>query len=239
MFSLISKFSGRFGNRNKSASDLLVCIYTCQQNLDLLKIFHSSVIGKYIESLPGATTLEVYADPNINLSSHHGKKLVLKTEENYRALSLKTYWMMKYCIENFDFRHLLKIDVTTVMTQFESPEYKNRMPIDLDEVLRFLKHSRKNTDYAGFLLHAEATRENAENWAAKKGLTINYDEVFDNEHMPPFFSGKCYTVSQRFARFISEAGLDLANEHQRCFPGAEDVMVARLYQKFKAALADV
>ena len=140
---------------------------------------------------------------------------------------------MDFCVNHFEFQHLLKIDVTTIMRSFEGAEYEGRKPIDLGELLSFLKTAPYDNDYDGFILHRSATRNNAENWAAKKGEAISYQKVFGDNNMPPFFSGKCYIVSQRFARYVSEYGQEMAQEHEQYFLGAEDLMIGRMYQSFE------
>jgi hypothetical protein len=216
-----------------SAFSVLVCIYTCEQHRIFLDEFYCSLVGHYLKKLPDTLILEVYADPHIGQSFHHGNRLVLRTPEKYECLSLKTYEMIRYCVRHFEFRRFLKIDVTTVRTRFEGPEYEGRMPIDLASLVHFLAESPPEKDYDGFQLHARASRENATLWATKKGLTIDYERLFGDGPMPPFFSGKCYFLSRAFASFISERGAGTAQEHVECLPGAEDVMVGRLFQDFE------
>jgi len=221
----------------KPSCELLICIYTCEQHRHLLKEFYSSIIGQYLRDLTGAKILEVYADPEISHSNHRGSELILRTVEEYEALSLKTQLMMEYCVHYFDFNRLLKIDVTTVMKQFDSPEYEGRKAIDLEKVMFFLQNSPVTKDYNGFLLHAKASRRNAENWAAKKGLAINFQKLFGNGPMPPFFSGKCYLLSRSFVEYICIHGRKMAEEHMEFFPGAEDLMIGRLHKDFQKKFA--
>ena len=144
--------------------------------------------------------------------------------------------MLDYCVHHFDFQHLLKIDVTTIMTHFDMPEYEDRNPIDLNELVLFLKTALHKKDYDGFTLHPHASRNNAENWATKKGVTINYEKLFGDGHLPPFYSGKCYILSKRFARYVSQHGQEMAKEHEKYFLGAEDVMIGRSYERFLESL---
>lgn len=211
---------------------LVVCIYTCEKHRKLLLQFHKSVLGQYIQKLPDTKILEVYANPNIHESTLKNNELILKTEEKYEALSLKTHKMFEYCTNHLDFQHILKIDVTTIMTHFDVPEYKDRKPIDQNELILFLISSLHKKDYDGFTLHSRATIDNAENWASKKGATINYKKLFGEGPLPPFYSGKCYILSNHFAKFVSQHGKVVAKEHERYFLGSEDVMIGRLYEKF-------
>lgn len=222
--------------KNIPSYKLVVCIYTCDKHRKLLQQFHESVLGQYLRQLPDAKILEVYANPDMPHSTTQKNELILRAEERYEALSLKTHKMLDYCVHYFDFQHLLKIDVSTVMTQFDEPEYKDRKPIDLNELILFLRNVSYEKDYDGFILHSRATRDNAEGWASKKGAVINYEKLFGGGQLPPFFSGKCYILSRRFARYVSQYGQAAAEEHKKYFLGAEDVMIGRLYEKFQESL---
>ena len=218
-----------------SKFDVLVCIYTCEQDRIFLDQFYCSDVGRYLLQLPNTPILEVYADPHIGHSYHHGNKLILRAPEKYETLSLKTYEMIRYCVRHFQFCRLLKIDVTTVKTRF-APQYVGRKPINLAGLVQFLRESPPEKDYDGWRLQAGHSRENAMNWAKKKGRTIDYERLFGNGLMPPFFSGKCYFLSWVFAKFISEHGAGTAQEFAECLIGAEDVMVARLFQDFERSV---
>lgn len=212
--------------------ELLVCIYTCERHGDFLDAFYRSAPGQFLQQLRGATLLEVYADPNALQSFRDGNRLVVRSPESYETLSLKTLEMIRYCTSHFDFDRLLKIDVTTMRTRFEGREYEGRLPIDLVELTRFLENLPPHGDYGGFLLHKNASRQAATRWAQKKGRSIDFERLFGAGPLPPFYSGKCYYISRAFAEYISAKGDLIAQEHVEHFIGAEDVMVARLFEKF-------
>jgi hypothetical protein len=216
-----------------SGTDILACIYTCERHRVFLDEFYRSVVGRHLLALSDCAMLEVYADPNIHHSIHRGNTLVLRTTETYETLSLKTYEMIRYCVENFQFRRMLKLDVTAVRARFEGSEYEGRTPLDLEALVRFLVQSPVDKDYDGFVLHAQVSREDAMGWAAKKRGTIDYERFFGAGPMVPFFSGKCYFLSREFADFISQHEAAIAREHVEFLNGAEDVMVGRLYREFE------
>ena len=63
-------------------------------------------------SNPNMKVIEVYAgSPQTKYSDG---KLFLSCEEEYSKLSVKTYEMLKYCANNFDFDLLVKIDSTII-----------------------------------------------------------------------------------------------------------------------------
>lgn len=213
--------------------DLLICVYTCEKHRDLLGRFHKSILGQYLGRLERVKILEVYADPDINQSFHNESELILKAQEEYEALSLKTQKMINYCVSHFEFQHLLKIDVAAVRTQLDGSEFAGRKPVDLDKLLLFLKRNSFDADYDGFINQQNASRKGAENWAAKKGKIICYERVFGKStKLPQFYTGLCYIVSKRFAQYIGEFGQPMATEHHKYFLGSEDVMIGRLYNEF-------
>lgn len=212
--------------------DLLICVYTCEAHRAFLDEFYQSDVGRYLVQLPNSAMFEVYADPLVERSHHSGNRLFLKTPERYDALNLKTFEMICYCVRTFRFRRLLKIDVTTVQTRFEGPEYKDRIPLDLEKLLQSLKDSPPERDYDGFRLHTRVSKRNVQKWAAKKGIEIDFERIYGEERAKPFFSGKCYFVSRAFAEFMAQNGADVVREHAAYLPGAEDAMVGRLFHMF-------
>jgi hypothetical protein len=216
------------------AFDTIACIYTCERDRHFLERFYQSPVGQFLLRAKNLKIFEVYADPNIAGSFHQGAKIVLRVTESYETLSLKTFEMIRYCVSHFNFRRLLKIDVTTVKTAFEGPEYEGRSAIDMQRLARFVEESPANKHYDGFILHSKATRENALEWAIKKGRKISYERIFADGPMPPFFSGKCYFLSRSFCNFIAERGNAKAQEHVAYLNGAEDVMIGRLFQDFES-----
>ena len=132
-------------------------------------------------------------------------------------------------------RYWPKIDVAVVRTSFSEPGYVGREPIDLDQLIQFLKKTSFDKDYDGFTLFQNVPRKSSEDWAEKKGKTINFERVFgDSTHLPPFYWGPCYVVSKRFAQYISQHGHAMAEEHEKYFLGSEDVMIGRLYGEFES-----
>jgi hypothetical protein len=216
------------------ASRVLACVYTCEQHRHLLERFHESEPGRLLASSPDIRVIEVYADPTVAMSRVRGDELRLRGEERYDALSVKTHRMLEFCVQNFQFRNLLKIDVTTVMTRMDGPTYAGRQPIDQAALARFIREADYGEDYTGFLQHAAADRNGAEGWATKKGGVIDYPRLFGDGPIPPFFSGKCYILSHRFATYVANRGADLAEEQRRYFLGSEDVLVGRLFEKYVA-----
>ena len=215
------------------SASVLACIYTCEAHRPLLERFHDSEPGRVLRDSVNTRVIEVYADPTVEASRLCGDRLDLRTEERYDALSLKTHRMIEFCTDNLEFSTLLKIDVTTVMSRMDGPAYAGRLAMDQEGLAQFLREVDLGQDYAGFMCHEGADRSGAEGWAGKKGGLIDYSRLFGDGPMPPFFSGKCYLLSRRFAAYIARHGAEMADEHLKYLPGAEDVMIGRLFQRFQ------
>lgn len=213
--------------------EILVCLYTCNRDRHLHQAFYESPVGTYLRQLKNACIYEVFADPDIPASSCVGTQIVLRSPERYETLSLKTLEMMRFCTQDFKFRRLMKIDVGCVRTSFDDPAYQGRAPVDLEQLTRFISGAPPEKDYYGYVLHRKATKANVLSWAKKKGKTVDYDRIFGAEDMPPFYNGLCYFLSSRFARYVADAGEEMARQHVDCLIGAEDVMVGRLFHEFR------
>jgi glycosyltransferase involved in cell wall biosynthesis len=210
---------------------LLACVYTCDAHAALLDRFHRSAIGSALRDC-AAQVIEVHADAALEQPRFDGRQLWVNAAESYTQLSVKTWRMIEYCVANFEFDALLKVDVTTVLGELDGPEYEGRKPVDTHALAKFIRTADRAGDYCGFLLHANAGRDGAESWARKKGGSIDYARLFGESPMPPFYSGKCYQIGRRFAEFVATHGEAMAREHAAHFMGAEDLMVGRMHQAF-------
>jgi len=213
--------------------DMLVCIYTCKKHADLLSKFYATEFGEYLKGLPNTLVLETYADPEIPESMHDKSQLTLKTNEEYEKLSVKTYLMIEYCISNFQFKHLLKVDVTNVLPRSNLESESSHAEITPRQLVEFMGRRVSFGDYEGIKLLSNAGRSGAEKWARKKGGAIDYQRIFGDRNMSSYYTGKCYALSYRFAQYIAQHGAGMAQEHARYLMGSEDVMIGRLIEKFK------
>jgi hypothetical protein len=213
--------------------DMLVCIYTCKKHAYLLSQFYATEFGEYLKGLPNTLVLETYADPEIPVSMHDKNQLTLKTNEEYENLSVKTYLMIEYCISNFQFKHLLKVDVTNVLPRSNLESESSHAEMAPKQLMDFVGGRVSFGDYEGIKLLSNAGRSGAENWARKKGGAIDYQRIFGDRSMSSYYTGKCYALSYRFAQYIAQHGAGMAQEHARYLMGSEDVMIGRLIEKFK------
>jgi hypothetical protein len=84
-------------------------------------------------------------------------------------------------------------------------------------------------DYNGFVkLHAK--QRGIENWADKKGITIDYNAIYGDNILPEFYSGKVWLISRNFGSYIERVGGEIARNFTENLP-AEDLMIGYMYQR--------
>ena len=211
----------------------IICIYLSAEDSRLLPNFFGSPYGQMLRNDKDIEFFEVYASPHFQCSFQDNRKINLATPENYSQLSLKTYEMFRYFCSQFEFSRLIKIDVTCVSSDLVDSRYQGRSPIDPAPIVNLISSAPPYVDYIGTQWHANPQREDIEAWARAKGGSVHLSKVFgENNIMPRWFSGKCYSVSRRFADYISCEGFSMAQEHAQYLMGSEDMMIGRLYQSF-------
>jgi hypothetical protein len=216
----------------------VICIYTCAAHERLHAEFHDSAIGKYLGTFGGARQIYVYADDRLSESRLENGRLTVSTREAYSNLCLKTFKMIQFCAREIPFDFLMKIDVTSgIESMNRNPNVLNRVAnqqalIDYLDAFRKDLLNNRASDYTGWKL-ITANRNGVERWAKLKDLEVDYDKLLGESPPPQYFSGKCYSISRGFASYVAETGEQTACEHTACVPGSEDMMIGRLYKRFK------
>ena len=119
-----------------STSKILVCIYTCENDVDSLNKLKETGWYKKYSQYNNITIIDVYADENINQEyNYKNNELTVKTEESNTNLSIKTYKMIETCI------NLLKAGHDVSVVQFGNSNKKflfNNIPITQIKVPKLL-----------------------------------------------------------------------------------------------------
>jgi len=158
--------------------------------------------------------------------------LLLKTSEHYNNLPRKSFCMIRYLSDNLEFDYILKIDVTTLTTVIRNGLLTGGKSVSEYGVLKCINGDDFYSDYNGYV-QLKAKRKGVENWANLKGISIDYEKVFESDETPPFYSGKLWLINREFASFITDQGEAMVDHFSKHFP-AEDVMIGTLYQKYLA-----
>lgn len=205
----------------------LVCIYTDSTQSDNLRKLKETELYVYLENEWNTQIVEVYAGCD-SISEDPGR-VCLPTIESYDKLSQKTYEMMRYCVDSYEFDYLIKLDVTLTYELIDGLHWRNYFTPDA--VTEFLKRQTYH-EYDGIYFQ-EITQKAFNAWAADKSLDVNFQAEFGFEHRyPDCYCGKCYCVSRPLAEHIAETGKILADQYTINLGGCEDMFVGKCYQKY-------
>ncbi|MEZ5582918.1 MAG: hypothetical protein R3F37_09240 [Candidatus Competibacteraceae bacterium] len=216
---------------------LLLCIYTCEADRFYLEQLQATQFYARINAAESIDILEVFADPSLPKPVLQGRQLTLNCPEEYRSLSIKTQAMLRYCYAHLAFDYLLKLDCTLV-DYARRPSHRTgeqiRRIFNLDTVERLIfDPAFYASEYIG-LYWQRATRDGVEQWARVKGLPpLDGDRIFGDRRELSYYAGKFYAIGRRFCGFIADYGQAIAEEHQRMLNGSEDLMVGRLYERYR------
>lgn len=218
---------------------ILICVYTCSLHEPFHEEFYQSEIGRCLTSFANSTLIHVFANAELPKPLFKKNRLTLNTQEAYTNLCVKTHRMIAYCARFFQFDYLIKIDISSGVKHLNLDErivnrvFDQQIMVDYLEIVKRKSELRILEDYDGWKeIHAK--QSGIERWARIKNVEIDFAQIFGNKNVPPYFSGKCYTVSYEFARFIADQGIPMAEEHTRYLPGLEDLMIGRLYKNYSS-----
>jgi len=213
----------------------LICVYTCQRDVEFLNKLKQTDWYKEATADKNNTVFSVYADPTIGeeyIIDKQNNTLIVKAEEEYSKLSLKTYQMIKACVDFEEFDYLIKVDSTIV-----DDLTMNSRGMRFETFLNKYYSRSLYEDYDGpwFL---SVTNKNIINWFKMQGIShTNPYKVFkSDEDIPSFYSGKSYIVGYEFCKYISKNGKPLAELMVEHVGGAEDLTIATLYEEYKKTL---
>ena len=145
--------------------------------------------------------------------------------------------MLKYCANNFDFDHLVKIDSTII--DYAERQDSLLQPWVLDyfydmsriNALLFSDRYSEFPHYFGSHLLANGSCQGFEAWAKTKNLKMNYYAEF-LDGAPAFYTGKFYVMSNDFVKYVAKNGEHMANRHVLNVGGSEDTFIGRMFTKF-------
>lgn len=207
----------------------LICIYTCETDKKSLCNFKQTNLYKKLQNDTNTKILEVYAGSNKTQILEN--KLLLKCEEDYTGLSIKTYKMISKCVKHFDFDVLIKIDCNIL-------EYKNSYGLNLNikqqiynetYILNTIKSDYINCRYGGSAVSFVSDTSTLKTWATHKNLKLQYKRM--NYFDFPFFCGKFYFLSKNFCeKIINKGKQDNIFFNENLGP-AEDVYIGYVLNK--------
>jgi len=213
---------------SNSSQKNLICIYTCHKNAKSLALLKETNWYKTTIANKNNTVYSVYADLSIDkeyILNKENNTLVVKAEENYAKLSLKTYQMIKACVEFQNFDYLIKVDSTVIdearfsFKYFEEKYYSENFYKEYGGI----KHWSPPPTISGIA-----------RWAKEKGIDTQPHNIYaTDQEVPSYYDGKCYVVDFEFCKYISENGEVTAKLLAQHMAGAEDHLIAIMHKKYK------
>jgi len=206
---------------------ILICIYTCKKDRDLMLELKSSEWYKSCEKNPNIQFIDVYADESPNESfMANDHELIVKTQESYDNLCIKTYEMIKSCLSFFDFDILIKLDASIINDKHVSVSsvFSFNNFINSFENGFFLRE-----EYGGYAKIEGNSIGSFRNWASSQGLFVLpealFSEIGQDKWPSWYWSGKCYSLSRDLCEKVVSYP-DVFEKFKNLMGGCEDFCVA-------------
>ena len=210
----------------------LICIYTCKQDEVALNKLKQTEWYKQVLEDKHCTVYSVFADASIKseyILDKENNTLIIKAEEDYSKLSLKTHQMMKVCVELEEFDFLIKVDATLI-------NFRNKSLLSFDYFCSQFNNTDFYKEYGGILWYIRQEIWRIEEWAKSKNLkNVDVKKVFDtDDDIAPFYSGKCYVLGYDFCKFVASHGGVWADKFAKYVGGSEDTMMGLIHREYSA-----
>lgn len=206
----------------------IVCIYTCLKDENKLNVFKNTPLYKKLIDSPHIV-LEVYSNSDEN--KQIGNKLFLRGNDSYGELSIKTYEMISYCVKNYKFDNIIKIDSSLCYDETLETESwrKNFTP---EAIEKFVERKNLN-DYDG-VLNTSVTQDSFKQWAIRKKLKVScVKSLIGSTTLNRFYLGKCYSISYKFASYIMKKYKKESYLYKERYGGIEDLFIGKIYYNFR------
>jgi hypothetical protein len=179
-----------------STSKILICIYTCEQDIESLNKLKQTQWYKKYSNYKNIKIIDVYADENINdIYNYNNNELTVKTEEAYRNLSIKTYRMISACVDLFEFDYLIKVDSAIIKDIYRANDHR----FSFDYFVKKFSSAKIISEYGGCCPILGTTSDLLESWATKKGMESSPSLFFMTLGREPpqhYWAGSCYCLSK-------------------------------------------
>ena len=230
----------RIAKSHTNDADTLVCINFCESDLKHLNEFKKTILYKKLHQFPTIGLLE-YMRGSEDAKFKNGR-LHLPGDERYDKLHVKTYDMIKWCIEHLKFNQLVKLDCN-FMSYNHVGERTREQICGMDKVDKLI-FKRRRMPYDGTSGRVFKTNDFKE-YSKRKHIDLKIDLPEWVGLKPWYYCGKAYKISYDFAKFVatSEVCENIVAQHNVLddagyYPLAvEDVMIGRMYELYEKTLA--
>lgn len=208
-----------------STSKILICIYTCEKDVEYLNKLKDSNWYKKYSKRKNIQFIDVYADNDIDEPYlYRNNELTVKTEEAYENLSIKTYKMISACVDLFDFDYLIKLDSSLINYDYGRLDF--RFTFDYF-TQKFSEGHLTSKDYSGCILILGQNIETLKCWSLSKNLDTSpslFLTMCSINTLPDYWSGKTYSLSKTACKKVLKKKhiFELAKEYMA---GIEDLSI--------------
>ena len=218
----------------------LICIYTCIKDQPRLNKLKQSDWYEQVMLDDECTVVEVYADPNICEEYIYLKSeniLMVRAEEAYDKLSIKTYQMIKACVEiEEEYDYLVKVDATLI-------DYIHPHPsMNFNHFKEVFNQPEFYKEYNGMLQWSGVSALSHYSWMQRKNMgDVKIETLYEvlGKDSFSFYAGKCYVIDNNVCKYIAKHGETIAHLYAKHIGGNEDLMVYKLYENYKQGLINI
>ena len=211
-------------------SKTLICINSCLSDIASLEKLKNTEWYKAVALSENYDVITVLADPNIEADSIHGDKLVIKTEEEYTNLCMKTFHMIEYFIALTSCDFFMKVDSKIIEGQHD----KTSEQFSFNHFLRKFNEKAFESDYGGACPILGANPNQLRYWASSKNLTVMPEllltELGINEFPIKYWAGSSYSLSRANAHKATQRK-DVFESFKNLMAGCEDLCVGTIVNK--------
>lgn len=215
-----------FSSTNKT----LVCINTCLDDTESLYQLKETDWYQFIEKSPEYRPMTVLADPKVGHSFTYEDKLIIKTEEEYTNLCMKTFYMIDYFMQNTTYDYFMKVDSNIIKGNHDTTS-------ELFSFNHFLKKFNEKAfkeNYGGACPILGANPNQLRYWANSKNLSVMPEllltELGIDEFPIKYWAGSSYSLGRGNAYKVTQ-NKNTFKSFKNLMAGCEDLCIGTVVKK--------
>lgn len=225
-----------------------IVIYSSPDDLHELEFFFQSATGKALMATSARPAVIACGLPDQGARAPAGghkngpapgldlRFVGQPRDEQYNRLSLKTHHVIK-TLASTDADMITKVDITLPgQLSGRGRRADDPLPFDQAAVFDHIRNLQHRLPYSGAYLLSGAKTRWLQGWARLKGGDFDTTKIYPTAQIPPWYSGKLYSINSGFAGFIAEHGAPAAQLFHQYGWGAEDLMVGYLFRQYAHGL---
>lgn len=213
-----------------STNKTLICINTCLSDSKSLEKLKSTDWYKNISNSDRYEVIIALADPNVGTSFTFEDKLIIKTEEEYTNLCMKTFYIVDYFMQNTIFDFLMKVDSKIIEGQHNGVSSQ----FSFEHFEQKFKEGAFLENYGGACPIIGANPNQLRFWASTKNLTVMPElllsEIGIEEFPFKYWAGSSYSLSRGNAYKITQHK-HVFESFKNLMAGCEDLCVGTVVNK--------